>query len=84
MRGACSFADLIVVEWAGAEHGVTTLDLKGLNSPESLAIDPAGTVPLLVDGTFVPSENIETLGYLAETFPARSSSATARGVLAPR
>jgi glutathione S-transferase len=69
MRGACSLADLIVLEWAGAEYEVTTLDLRSVKAPEYLAINPGGTVPLLVDGPFTLTENIAILGYLADTFP---------------
>lgn len=70
MHGACSLADLIVLEWAGAEYEVVTIDFKNLKSPEYLAINPGGTVPLLVDGEFTLTENIAILGYLAEMFPS--------------
>lgn len=69
MRGACSLADLIVLEWAGARYDVETLDMASLKTPEYLAVNPGGTVPLLVDGSFMLTENVAILGYLADVFP---------------
>ena len=81
MRGACSLADLIVLEWAGADYQVTTLDLERVKSPAYLAVNPGGTVPFLIDDGLALSENIAILGYLADTFPATRllGDGTARG-----
>ena len=70
MRGACSLADIIVLEWIGAGYEVTTLDLTSLKSPEYLAINPGGTVPMLLHDSLALTENLAILGYLADLFPA--------------
>jgi glutathione S-transferase len=67
--GACSLADHIVLEWIGAPYQAVKMDLAGTKSPEYLALNPNGTVPLLVDGDFVLSQNVAILHYLAERHP---------------
>src|SRR5262249_51482920 len=44
-------------------------DRAALKSPEFLALNPSGAVPVLVDGDFVLTQNVAILGYLAERFP---------------
>lgn len=67
--GACSLADHIVLEWIGAPYETVRLDHAALKSPEFLALNPNGAVPLLVDGDFVLSQNVAILYYLAERYP---------------
>lgn len=67
--GACSLADHIVLEWIGAPYETVKLDLAGTKSPEYLALNPNGVVPLLVDDDFVLSQNAAILYYLAQRFP---------------
>jgi len=67
--GACSLADHIVLEWIGAPYETVKLDLASTKSPAYLALNPNGTVPLLVDGDFVLSQNGAILYYLAECHP---------------
>lgn len=69
MPGACSLADLIVLEWLEAPHEAVRMTLQTLKSPEYLAINPGGTVPLLVHGDFALTENVAILGYLADLQP---------------
>lgn len=40
-----------------------------LKSPEYLALNPAGTVPLLIDGDLRLTQNAAILTYLAEQYP---------------
>lgn len=41
-----------------------------LKAPEFLAINPSGSVPALVDGDFVLTQNAAILGYVADIAPA--------------
>ena len=56
---------------SGSTHPYETvkLDLAGTKSPEYLALNPNGAVPLLIDGDFVLSQNAAILYYLAERHP---------------
>jgi glutathione S-transferase len=67
--GSCALADHIVLEWIGAPYEAVKLDREGLKSPEFLALNPSGAVPVLVDGDFVLTQNVAILGYLAEQHP---------------
>ena len=67
--GACSLADHIVLEWIGAPYETVRLDHASTKSPEYLALNPNGTVPLLIDDDFVLSQNAAILYYLAERYP---------------
>jgi glutathione S-transferase len=67
--GACSLADHIVLEWTGLPHQTVRMSLESLKSPDYLALNPNGTVPLLVDGDFALNQNAAILCYLAEQRP---------------
>jgi len=69
MRGACSLADLIVLEWVDIPYDVVRVTRDTLQTPEYLARNPGGTVPLLEDGDFRISENVAILEYLADLHP---------------
>ena len=45
------------------------MDAEGLKSPEFRAINPAGSVPVLVDGDFVLTQNAAIAGYIADRHP---------------
>lgn len=68
--GACSLATHIVLEWIGEPYETVKLDQAGTKSPEFLALNPHGAVPLLVDADFVLSQNAAILPYLAERHPS--------------
>jgi glutathione S-transferase len=67
--GACSLADHIVLEWIGAPYETVRMTPASVRSPEYLALNPNGTVPLLVDGDFVLTQNTAILCYLADLHP---------------
>ncbi len=69
MPGACSLADLIVLRWVGAPHDIVPMTIDSMKSPDYLAINPGGNVPLLVHEDFVLTENVAILGYLADLYP---------------
>jgi glutathione S-transferase len=68
--GACSLADHIVLEWIGQPYETVRMTLATVKSSEYLALNPNGTVPLLVDGDFVLTQNVAILCYLADRNPA--------------
>ncbi|MBW4688616.1 MAG: glutathione S-transferase N-terminal domain-containing protein [Komarekiella atlantica HA4396-MV6] len=69
MPGACSLADLIVLEWIGVPHEIVRMSLESIKSPNYLTINADGTVPLLEHGDFSLTENVAILGYLADLYP---------------
>jgi glutathione S-transferase len=68
--GACSLADHIVLEWIGQPYETARVTPASVKSPEYLALNPNGTVPLLVDGDFVLTQNVAILCYLADRNPS--------------
>jgi glutathione S-transferase len=68
-QGACSLADHIVLEWIGAPYQAVEMTAASIKSPEYLALNPNGTVPLLMDGDFLLTQNAAILNYLAERYP---------------
>lgn len=67
--GACSTADHIALQWTGQPFEVELLDKDTLKAPAFLAINPVGSVPAVVDGDFVLTQNAAIMGYIADTFP---------------
>jgi glutathione S-transferase len=67
--GACSLSDHIVLEWTGAKYELVEMSRASVRSPDYLAINPGGTVPLLRRGDFLLTENVAILVYLAELYP---------------
>lgn len=67
--GACSLAAHIVLEWIGAPYETIRMSLESVKSPDYLAINAGGTVPLLLHGDFSLTENVAILGYLADLHP---------------
>jgi glutathione S-transferase len=68
-KGACSLADHIVLEWTGLPYQTVRMSLESVKSPEYLALNPNGTVPLLIDGELLLTQNAAILCYLAEQHP---------------
>ncbi|MDF2819515.1 MAG: glutathione S-transferase [Stenotrophomonas rhizophila] len=67
--GACSTADHIALQWTGQPFEVELLDKDTLKAPAYLAINPAGSVPTIVDGSFVLTQNAAIMGYIADSYP---------------
>ena len=67
--GACSTADHIALEWAGADYTVELMTSESLKSPSYLQVNPSGAVPALVDGDFTLTQNAAIMGYIADTHP---------------
>ena len=69
MPGACSLADHIALQWTGAPFEVTQMSRESIKSPEYLAINAGGNVPLLQHDDLTLTENVAILGYIADLFP---------------
>jgi glutathione S-transferase len=67
--GACSLADHIVLEWIGRPYEAQRTTHALTKSPEYLALNPNGAVPVLTDGDFVLTQNAAVLFYLADRNP---------------
>jgi glutathione S-transferase len=68
--GACSLAPHVALEEVGAPYEAVKVALaKGeQRTPEYLAMNPKGRVPVLKDGDFVLTENAAILPYIAQRF----------------
>ncbi len=67
--GACSTAIHVDLCWIGQPFEVQVLDAEGMKGPAFRALNPSGSVPVLVDGDFVLTQNAAIVGYLADLFP---------------
>ena len=69
--GACSMAPHIVLNEIGVDYEPRKMDLaaKAQTTPEYLAINPKGRVPVLVIDDFVLTEVPALLTYLGQRFP---------------
>lgn len=59
----------LVAHHLGLDLEHVTVDFKDLKSPEFLKLNPAGRIPVLVDGDFVLSESRAVAQYLAGKKP---------------
>ena len=66
---ACSTAVHIDLAWTGQPFEVEVMDAESMKAPAFRALNPAGSVPVLVDGDFVLTQNAAIVGYIADTFP---------------
>ena len=69
MPGACPLATHIVLEWIGQPYEVEAVPRDKLKSPEFLALNPVGSVPVFKDGNMVLTQGSAILEYLAEKHP---------------
>lgn len=67
--GACSLADHIVLQWTGQPFQAQVVDREQRRTPEFLALNPAGAVPVFEDDGWVLTQNAAILNYLADRFP---------------
>ena len=68
--GACSTAIHIDLCWTGQPFEIEVVDAASMKSEAYRQRNPAGAVPLLVDGDFILAQNAAIAGYIADTFPA--------------
>jgi glutathione S-transferase len=69
--GSALMAPMAVLEQIGAPYDWERVDLEagGHQTPEFLALNPKGRVPVLIDGDFVLTESAAICLHLAEKFP---------------
>jgi len=67
--GACSLAGHIVLEWIARPYEAVRMSRDSIKSPDYLAMNAGGTVPLLMDDEFALTENVAILGYLGDLHP---------------
>jgi glutathione S-transferase len=67
--GACSTAGHIVLHWSGQPFEVNLLTPDALRTPDFLAMNPAGKVPVLVEDDFVLTQNVAIVNYVADHAP---------------
>ncbi|WP_133479399.1 glutathione S-transferase family protein [Cognatilysobacter segetis] len=66
LPGTCSTGCHITLQWSGAAFSVQVLARDELKSDAYLAINASGSVPTLVDGDFVLTQNAAIVGYVAD------------------
>lgn len=69
MPGACSTVANVALEWIGAPYELVKMERSALKSPEFLKINPAGSVPALVEDGFAVTENAAIMDYLDDQYP---------------
>lgn len=69
MPGACPLVSHIVLKWIGQPCDLQEVPRDELKGPEFLALNPLGSVPVLVDGDFILTQNNAILEYLVELNP---------------
>jgi glutathione S-transferase len=69
--GSCALASHIALEEAGAAYAAERVDFKSNQqiSPEYLAINPKGRVPVLVTDRGILTETPAILAFIASSFP---------------
>lgn len=69
LPGACSFVPHTALEWIGQPYEGRAVTLAEMKSPEYLALNPLGAVPLLQDGELTLTQNMAIAYYLDAKFP---------------
>lgn len=69
MPGACSLVPHTALEWIGKPYDAQKMSLPDTKTPEYLALNPQGAVPLLVNDEFILSQNMAILLYLDQLHP---------------
>lgn len=69
MPGACSMVPHVALEWTKADYELEILDHDSVKSVEYLRINPQGSVPAIVDGDTVVTQNIAVQAYIDAKYP---------------
>lgn len=67
--GACSLADHIALQWTGQPFEIAVVTRDERKTPDFLALNAAGAVPVLEHDGWVLTQNAAILNYLADSFP---------------
>ena len=68
-QGACSFVPHTALNMAGVDYDLELISHAESKTPEYLAKNPQGAVPLLEESDFILTQNIAILSYINEKFP---------------
>ena len=69
MPGACSMVPHVALEWAKADYELEILDHGSVKSEKYLRINPQGSVPAIVDGDTIVTQNIAVQTYIDAKYP---------------
>lgn len=69
LPGACPIVPHVALEWAKAQYEAQAVGHDTLKSPQFLALNPQGSVPVLQDGDWVLTQNMAILDYIDEIYP---------------
>jgi len=69
LPGACPLATHIVLKWIGRPCEFQAVSRTEIKEAAFLALNPVGSVPVLVDGDFVLTQSSAILEYLTEASP---------------
>ncbi|MDH2925835.1 glutathione S-transferase family protein [Lonepinella koalarum] len=69
LKGSCSTVPHIALEWIGQPYEAVEMSREAIKQADYLALNPQGSVPLLVDGDFALSQNVAILTYLDNLYP---------------
>lgn len=69
MPGACSFVPHTALEWSGVDYDLVKLNHDTVKSEDYLKVNPLGTVPAIVDGDTVISQNLAVQTYIDASYP---------------
>ena len=65
----CAFIPHVALEWSGLEYTAEEVDRDTIKSPEYLALNPQGQVPLLTDGNWALRQNVAIIDYINDLAP---------------
>lgn len=69
MPGACSLVPHVALEWAKADFEAVKMAHDELKTPEFLALNPLGSVPVLQDGDWTLTQNMAILDFIDTQYP---------------
>jgi len=69
LPGACSLADHIALHWSGLPFELKIVDRAEIKEPAFLALNPAGSVPVLEDDGWALTQNTAILHYISDKAP---------------
>lgn len=68
LQGACSLVSHIALNLANTDYKLVMLTHAQTKSPEFLAINPMGAVPVIDDNGYIVAQNLAVLPYLNHKF----------------
>lgn len=69
LPGSCALVPHTALIWADTEFEAIKMERDALKSPEYLAVNPNGNVPLLTDETWTLSQNVAIVEYVNALYP---------------